>query len=208
MRRRLFEIIEKGEDNDLQSKIYDWILMVAIVASIVPMCFKNQLTAFAMIDKITVSIFIIDYFFRLVTADFISEKHRASSFLLYPFRPMAIVDLLSILPSITHINPALRAFKTLRIFRTLRVFKFFRYSKNIQMIGAVLKKKRDALLTVSALAIVYIFIMALIVFQTEPETFNNFFQAFYWATVPLPASKSRRKCGFFCCRAPECAPRT
>lgn len=185
IRRRIFEIIEKGEEDDIPSRIYDYYMMIAIVASIVPMCFKTQPPIFAVIEKVTVCAFIVDYALRLITADFINEKHRAASFFVYPLRPMAIVDLLSILPSLTNINPAFRALKVLRIFRTLRVFKFFRYSKNVQIISNVIKRKRDALLTVSALAVAYIFVMALIVFQAEPQTFENFFQAFYWATVSL-----------------------
>ena len=185
MRKRIFEIIELGEEDDIVSRVYDWILMISIVASIVPMCFKTQYPSFLIIERITVIIFIIDYILRLITADFISEKHTASAFLTYPLRPMAIVDLLSILPTVLHISPAFRALKALRMFRTLRVFKFFRYSKNVKVITEVIRKKRDALLTVSMMAIGYIFVMALIVFQTEPDTFANFFQAFYWATVSL-----------------------
>lgn len=36
-----------------------------------------------------------------------------------------------------------------------------------------------------ALALGYIVISALIVFQVEPQTFDNFFNAIYWATVSL-----------------------
>ena len=34
---------------------------------------------------------------------------------------------------------------------------------------------------VCVLAIGYIFISALVIFNVEPETFNNFFDAIYWA---------------------------
>lgn len=184
-RKRIFEIIELGEEDDIPSKIYDWILMISIVASIIPMCFKTQYPSFVTIERVTVVIFIIDYILRLITADYVAEKHTVGAFIVYPFRPMAIVDLLSILPTLLHINPAFRALKALRIFRTLRVFKFFRYSKNVRVITEVMRKKKDALLTVTLMAIGYIFVMSLIVFQTEPSTFENFFQAFYWATVSL-----------------------
>ena len=49
----------------------------------------------------------------------------------------------------------------------------------------VLSKKKDALFTVGILALSYFFVTALIVFQVEPDTFDNFFQAIYWATVSL-----------------------
>ena len=185
MRKRIYEIIEKANEGDIASKIYDYFIIITIIASIVPLCFSIQTTELTVIDKITATIFIIDYILRIVTADFSSEKKGIIPFLTYPLRPMAIIDLLSILPSITNLNYAFRVFRVLRLLKALRVFKFFRYSKNIRIITNVLVKKKDALLTVGMLALSYIFITALIIFQVEPATFDNFFQAIYWATVSL-----------------------
>lgn len=185
MRKRIYEIIEKSSSDDKFGKIYDSIMVVAIFASILPLCFKQQYTLFTVIDKITAAIFIIDYFLRIITADYSSNKNGISAFISYPLRPMAIIDLLSILPSVVNVNSALKVFRIFRLLKALRVFKFFRYSKNISIIVNVLKKKKDALLTVGALALSYIFVTALIVFQVEPSTFGNFFEAVYWATVSL-----------------------
>lgn len=69
--------------------------------------------------------------------------------------------------------------------RILRVFKFIRYSKNIQILTNVLKKQKDSLIIVGLLALGYIFISALIIFNVEPSTFPNFFDALYWATISL-----------------------
>ena len=53
------------------------------------------------------------------------------------------------------------------------------------MLGAVFKEQRKPLLTVAIVAIVYIFVSAVIVFNVEPDTFNTFFDAIYWATISL-----------------------
>lgn len=185
MRKRIYEIIEKAGDNDRLSQLYDIFMMICIIASIIPLCFVQQYSIFSLIDGITVFVFIIDYLLRFLTADYSSNKTRHVAFMLYPFRPMAIIDLLSILPSLTNLNYAFRVFRVFRLFKTFRVFKFFRYSKNINIILNVLSKKKDALFTVGVLALSYIFITALIVFQVEPDTFGSFFKAIYWATVSL-----------------------
>ena len=52
-------------------------------------------------------------------------------------------------------------------------------------IGNVLRSSRDSLIAVCALATGYILISALIVFNVEPDSFGNFFDAVYWATVSL-----------------------
>lgn len=101
---------------------------------------------------------------------------------------MAIIDLLSILPSINMINKGFKALKTIRLirtFRVLRIFKSFRYSKNIQIILQVGKNSKKALIAVLYLAIGYIFVCVLIIFNVEPDSFNTFFDAIYWATISL-----------------------
>jgi voltage-gated potassium channel len=101
---------------------------------------------------------------------------------------MAIVDLVSILPSLTILNSSFKALRVLRLmrsFRVFRVFKIVRYSKNLQIISNVLKNSKDALLAVCTLAVGYILISALIILNVEPESFNSFFDAVYWATISL-----------------------
>jgi voltage-gated potassium channel len=188
MRKRIFEIIEVSKGSDLWSSIYDYFMMVVIVASLLPLAFKQDIVAFVVIDKIAVTIFIIDYLLRLCTADFKYGKTSISSFLRYPFSFMAIIDLLSILPSVTVLNSSfklLRILRLIRAFRVFRVFKVLRYSKSFRIIISVFKRQRASLLAVVTLAIAYIIISALIIFNVEPDSFNTFFDAVYWATVSL-----------------------
>lgn len=78
------------------------------------------------------------------------------------------------------INKGFKVLKTIRLIRTfhvLRIFKSFRYSKNIQIILQVGKNSKKALIAVLYLAIGYIFVCALIIFNVEPDSFNTFFDA-------------------------------
>lgn len=187
MRRKLYEIIEVGVENSRLSNAYDVFMMIAIIVSIIPLCFHSEAPIFIVIDQVTVVIFIIDYLLRFLTADFKLER-RAMSFVLYPFSFMAIIDLISILPSISLLQKGFRLFKLFRLFRTFkvfRVFKAFRYSKSINMIINVFNKQKDSLLIVCGFAIAYILISALVIFNAEPETFTTMFDAIYWATISL-----------------------
>ena len=78
------------------------------------------------------------------------------------------------------INKGFKVLKTIRLirtFRVLRIFKSFRYSKNIQIILQVGKNSKKALIAVLYLAIGYIFVCALIIFNVEPDSFNTFFDS-------------------------------
>lgn len=125
-------------------------MMLTIVVSIIPLCFHSESSVFNVIDIVTVIIFILDYILRLITAD-VRMKRGPLSFVLYPFSFMALIDLISILPSITVLQKGFRLFEIFRLLRTFkvfRVFKIFRYSKSINMILNVFKKQKDSLLVV------------------------------------------------------------
>ncbi|MBO6073719.1 MAG: ion transporter [Paludibacteraceae bacterium] len=183
---KIYEIVETG-NNSVASKIYDWAMLVFIVISIVPLAFREQNIWFEWFDKVSVSIFIIDYLLRWMTADYrMPERPKWVAFLTYPFTAFAIVDLLSILPSVLVVNKALKLFRITRFFKILRVFKFIRYSKNVQILFKVLRKERHILFTVFWIALFYILITALIMFNVEESTmFEDFFDALYWATTTL-----------------------
>ena len=186
-RKRIFEIIETAKEDDRLSNVYDVFMMIVIVLSLVPLAFKTEYTLFVVFEKIAVVIFIIDYILRLWTAD-LKLKKGALSFLLYPVTPMALIDLLCILPSISAVAGAFRVLKVFRLLRTLRVFRVFkavRYSKSINMIRDVFTIEKKPLITVLVLAFGYIVVSALVIFNVEPDLFGNFLDAIYWATVSL-----------------------
>lgn len=165
-------------------------MLVVIVLSLLPLlplAFKENHEHFALLDSICVFIFILDYLLRWMVADF-KLKNYKKPFLKYPFTPMALVDLISILPSISFVSNSLRLLRMLRMIRVMRVFrvfKVFRYSKSIDRLGAVLKETKESLLAVCFFAGGYLLISALIMLNVELESFDNFFEALYWATVTL-----------------------
>ena len=188
MRNRIFEIIEVSKDDDKASTAYDTVMMIVIIASLVPLAFKSTNSVFKVIDLISTIIFIADYALRLFTADKKLEIKGAAAFFIYPLTPMAIIDLLVILSSFSFISNGFKVLKMLRLARTLRILRaaiFLRYSKNLIIILNVLKKERRALSAVATLAVAYILVSALVIFNVEPDSFNNFFDAIYWATVSL-----------------------
>ena len=53
------------------------------------------------------------------------------------------------------------------------------------MIVNVFKKQKRVLSAVATMSIAYVLISALVIYNVEPESFANFFDAIYWATVSL-----------------------
>ena len=123
MRERLYNVLD---GDDALAAWFGRVMTVLIIASLLPLCFKESSPVLETIEYGCVLVFIGDYLARWATAD-LKLRKGALSFLIYPFTPMAIIDLLSILP----------------------VFS------------------------------------ALVIFNVEPETFDTFFDAVYWAVVSL-----------------------
>lgn len=187
-RKKLYDIIEPRTKASKLSNIYDVSMIVIILLSFLPLMFRVESPPLRVIDIICVVIFCIDYVLRWMTADFRFEKAGASSFARYPFSLMAIIDLLTILPSVIALNTAFRALRIMRLLRALRVLrvtKIVRYSKSAQMLKDVFYTQRYPLLVVMLLTAGYVFFSALVLFQVEPETFEDFIDAMYWSMVSL-----------------------
>ena len=188
MRERIYNIIDSANNETKLASFYDIFMMVVIVFSLIPLAFKEEPQFFTVTDKICAVIFIIDYILRWITADYKFGQKTAASFLRYPVSPMAVVDLVSILPSISAVNSGfkvLRVMRMIRALRVLRIFKAARYSKSMQIISRVMKKSKEPLIAVCTLAVAYILISALVILNVEPDSFSSFFEAVYWATVSL-----------------------
>ena len=191
-REYIRELIEPRNDSS-SSRIYDWIMLAAIVVGILPLLFREQSMLFWYFDLVSGLCFVVDYLLRWITADLSSKHNRVMAFISYPFTPMAIIDLLSILPTFNLISPTFKVVRISRLLKILRVIKVVRYYEPLEIILAVVRRQSKILWTVFSLAVFYIFITALIMFNAEedinPETgqylFDNFFDAFYWAACTL-----------------------
>ena len=185
MRRRIYQIIEKGSEEDKLSLYYDRFMIFCIFCSVLPLCFKETNQIFWWMDKVTVCVFIVDYILRFLTADYKLKGRGIDPFLKYPFTFFAIIDLVTILSSLTMLESSLRAFRVLRLPKCMKTLRFLRYSQGFHLMTRVFQKKKDDLLTVCYLAVGYILVSALILFQVEPETFKNYFDAVYWSAITL-----------------------
>lgn len=192
--RHTIREITNPKSEHLYSRIYEYVMLIAIAMGIMPLMFKTHYKLFIYFDLISGICFIIDYLLRWITADLrLKFSKDWQAFFIYPFMPMAIIDLLSILPIFNLISPTFKVARLSRLLRILRVFKVIRYYEPLEVVLSVMKKQRRILYTVFMLALFYIFTTALIMYNVEEEInpntgdllFEDFFSAFYWAACTL-----------------------
>ncbi|HUM82263.1 MAG TPA: potassium channel family protein [Lachnospiraceae bacterium] len=179
MRRRLYEIVHNTNRKDKPGYIYTIIIVTASITSILPICFKVQPFWMPRVELYSVYILFFDYVFRWMTYDYACGKSAPKAFLLYPLMPLTILNFISLLPTLGILGSQ---FLVLRLFRVTTIAH---YSKSMTYIANVFRKEKDTLLSVLYIAIAYIFVSALVMFACEPQSFDDFFEALYWATTAL-----------------------
>ena len=184
-KRRIYEVLEASRTGDSVSKAYDVLMTCSVIVGLIPLTMKTENVYTIQIDILTFVIFLIDYIARVYTADYKMGYKHYKAYIAYIFTPLAIFDFLSIVPVIYVFLPVSSLIGLLRLFRVFRVLKLVRYSKTMVIISNVVRKVKKQLMAVLILITVYIFVSAMLVFQLEPNLFNNFFDALYWATISI-----------------------
>lgn len=185
MRERVYEIITDDSETDNPSAhLYDWFMTVAIVVSLLPLCFKDPHHHLVRLEWVTTAIFIVDYLLRWWCADLANGK-ESLAFVLYPITPLALIDLVSIIPTFLPVSQVLRLSRLVRLMRVFRALKLVHHSRSAQLVLRVFQREKSALLAVLVISLGYVFISALLIFNIEPDTFETFFDALYWAVISL-----------------------
>jgi voltage-gated potassium channel len=99
----------------------------------------------------------------------------------YIISPLAIIDLLAILPSY-------RPLRFLRIFLLFRIFKLFRYARSMKTFTTIISEKKFELFTLAIFAGFVIFTgsSAIYIFETNVNPkINTLFDAIYWSIVTM-----------------------
>jgi voltage-gated potassium channel len=191
--KKLFQIMEQNDTR--LGKAVDFSLLVLIVLNI---CFvvidsfseihQKYLLQINIFEIFSVSVFSIEYVLRLICSPYrYSEKYNPLNILRYMFSPMAIIDLLAIVPFyLPAIIPYdLRFIRILRLFRLIRVLKIKRYSKAIDLISTVLLKKKMELFLSSFILMIMIFLSGSLMYFLEndiqPNVFPNIIESVKWS---------------------------
>lgn len=187
IKKRVNEIIDKGEDGDKASKFYDIssvVLILLSVSFILVETFPISQTVheFLRIFEITIAIFFaIEYILRVWTAPMdYPEMRPDKARMKYIFSFMSLVDLLSIVPVfVVNLPTATGIMKIFKLCKILRLVKASRYLSGVANFGkAIQAKKRQILLSIIAICVMIV-ICSVLMYSFEnkeqPEVFNHGF---------------------------------
>ncbi len=194
MRKRIFEIMEINNRDDIPSTVFDIGLAVVIVVNIIAMFLEtfSSLNAykslFTMIENVTVVLFIIEYILRIATSDLLyPDKSRPRAVLSFLISFDGVVELLTILPFFY-----LSGFIVFRMLRVVRIFHLFRInsqSDSFNVIKSVLYEKRNAIMSSVFIIIILMLASSLGIYSAEheaqPDVYENAFSGIWWSVSAM-----------------------
>lgn len=197
-KKRVFDIIQIGFDEDWGSRLFDIILMFMILLNLFIAIYSTfdssepYMGILSTIEMITVVAFAVEYGLRIWTAEYLypSLTHR-KAVVGYVTSFSGIIDLLSFLPYFLPIffPTGVVAFRMFRVIRIFRLFRVNAYYDALNVIGDVIHGKKDQIL--SSIFIILVLMMASSLFmyslehEAQPEVFQNAFSGFWWAVSTL-----------------------
>lgn len=199
LKRRVYEVLEDGGSGDPAARAFDRFIVTLILINVTTIVLETvpSLRAtwggwFRGVELVTVAIFTVEYGLRLWVADIHPPLRPLGSLrarLTYAVQPVAIIDLLAILPTVVGIVFDIWDVNVLAIFRLLRFLKLARYSPGMRSLAAALASERRALLAclviLGGLVVTAASIMHVVEGQAQPEKFGSIPIAMYWAVTTL-----------------------
>jgi voltage-gated potassium channel len=165
--------------------------IIALVLETVEPVRRRWSQGFRLFELSSVAIFSIEYILRIwgAKADIRFAEARFPR-LRYAITPLAIMDLLAVLPFYVPIGDGdFRSLRSLRLFRFFRVAKLGRYSRSLQTFGRVFRAKRqDLAVLLFGAGVLLLMASSLMYFaehEAQPESFSNIPKAMWWGVVTL-----------------------
>lgn len=132
-------------------------------------------------ERVVAAIFTIEYVVR-----WINYKEKIWK---YPFSPMAIIDVLAIIPFYVGFFIDLRYLRLVRTLRILRLLKIYRYNTALQSFIKSYHAVKNELGVLLIVIAILIFFSATAVYECEryaqPEVFAKYSDAIWWSVVSL-----------------------
>ena len=195
-RHRAYMMLEHPTRSDRPSWGLELLLIMLVLVSViavsletVPSLAVQYARQFQRFDLAVTLVFTLEYLARIwVAPEGAPGLSATQSRLRYLRSPMAIVDLLAILPFFLALFIPMD-FQLLQVLRLLRIYKLTRYSPALSVLFAVIREESATLIAAFLiLAVLLVFAASgayLVEHKAQPEAFGSVPAAMWWSLVTL-----------------------
>ncbi|SEL63110.1 voltage-gated potassium channel [Pseudoxanthomonas sp. GM95] len=186
-RKRWFDIIYRHDD--VPSRNFDLLLVVAIIASVVVIMVDSVQHIH---QRYANWFYVVEWAFTVVfTAEYLLRLMVVRRPLRYALSIWGVIDLLSILPSyLSLLIPGAQSLLVVRVLRILRLFRILKLTQYVEesgvLMGALWRSRRKVLVFVSTVLTLVVIFGALMYVVEGPENgFTSIPTSMYWAIVTM-----------------------
>ncbi|SEA09974.1 voltage-gated potassium channel [Thiothrix caldifontis] len=198
IRRWLYLALEEQKGSDLAKCLNRCLLLLIVINVCVVVAeseyriYQAYALSFQWFEIFSVGVFTLEYLVRAWVC--VESNHRN---LQYPIRsrgryllsPMAVVDLIAILPFYLSFFVVGLDLRVLRSLRLLRLLKLTRYSQSLGLLVAVLRQEADNLVSALFILCMLILLSATGIYLAEghiqPDEFGSIPRALWWSAVTV-----------------------
>ncbi len=198
LRRRIFITLEPSEKGGLAERIFELLLILIILLNIAAIIMDSIQEVnekyghlFREFEIFSMVFFTIEYIARIYSiVEHPAYRDPIKGRLKYVATPLAIIDLLSILPFYLRFLPVdLRFLRIFRLMPLFRMFKIARYLHALNIFKRVLVERKEQLV-LSFLFILFIlviisFVMFYVEHDTQPDKFSSIPATMWWGIATL-----------------------
>lgn len=198
MKKYLYHLLLSSKKKGDTAWYFNFFIIVLIVFNVIAIMlesvdsFRRQAGwFFHYFEVFSVVVFSFEYVLRLWTANMIPQyKKPFTGNLRYALTPLAIIDLLAVLPFyLPFVGVDLRLLRVFRIFRFFRLFKIARYVDALSLMGKVFKRQKEELLISLIIVLIVLVISSTLMYYVEnpqqPEGFSSIPKTMWWAVATL-----------------------
>ena len=197
LKERAYKILEQPDVSDPIAKLWNLVIVVAIVASTLALVAETVQSVqrqfhpiLRTIEFASLGLFGAEYVIRLwVITCSPRFAHPLFGRLRYAITPLALIDLLAITPALVATRVDLRFLRVARLARVLRVLKLARYSHGMGLIGRIVGRKKEELLVALGLFVMLLVMTSALMYFAEhhvqPKAFSSIPAAMWWAVVTM-----------------------
>ena len=198
IRLKTYLLLEGEINTSFASKVVNVSLILLIITNVIAVILESEKSIMAIYSQkflwfeyFSVAIFTVEYLLRFwasIEDKRFQESPPLSARIRYFFSPMALIDLIAILPIIISIFFTIDL-RVLRLIRILRLLKLTHYFKGFNIFVSVLVKEVQSI-TIAFMAMIFLIIIAASLMHSvegdvQPEVFGSIIQAFWWAVVTM-----------------------
>lgn len=199
LKKKVYELLDATVIESRLERFLNILLMVLIFLNVLAVILETEERfyvrhqgLFRGFEVFSVAVFTVEYLLRLWSVTESRHFHRPlAGRLRYLATPMALVDLLAILPFyLPMLLPIdLRFLRALRLMRIFRLLKMGRYVKSLRLMRNVLASRREELLiTIFSVLLLLVLSSSLMYFierEAQPDKFASIPAAMWWGIATL-----------------------